>query len=369
MRDLYQPFTKTDAGIIGDKIGIDWSTVEFSVDQFLAGLNVELEHGTKSPETNITDDDPLMTAKIVWAHLNEKADYYDLLAQVEQADQEENTMQPKQASPMRRQSAQMQAGDFVRRLDRNSELYMTDKISYEEHGKINYDLWDQIEQADPQVKQLVLHMLRQGDPHSTEYQASKQASLKQSPRELAQDFDQQLEENTNLFVDGKGRRAALRQANGLVPFVLTSEEADAWAGFDRSSFSTFYDKLKERPDGSARGHLDFYTAYGAARSLESKLETGYYPDLSKAEEEVLLNLGSRLEVAWRKARGENTASARQAVVQRCRPTDCPDKDPKDKRWCLLTHDKKKALKCAPSREEAAEHEKSVNYFSHQGRTK
>jgi hypothetical protein len=47
-------------------------------------MNVELEHGTIDPNTNVTNDDPLMTGKIALAHLNELPDYYDRLEEMEE---------------------------------------------------------------------------------------------------------------------------------------------------------------------------------------------------------------------------------------------------------------------------------------------
>ena len=47
------------------------------------GMDVELEHGVRSPKTNVTNDDPLMTGKIALAHLNEFADYYTRLSEME----------------------------------------------------------------------------------------------------------------------------------------------------------------------------------------------------------------------------------------------------------------------------------------------
>ena len=52
--------------------------------EFMMGLNVELEHGTISPATNVTNDDLIMTAKIVLAHLNELPNYYTLLEEMEE---------------------------------------------------------------------------------------------------------------------------------------------------------------------------------------------------------------------------------------------------------------------------------------------
>jgi hypothetical protein len=43
------------------------------------GLEVELEHGQRGPRTDVTHDDPILTAKIALAHLNEFPDYYTRL--------------------------------------------------------------------------------------------------------------------------------------------------------------------------------------------------------------------------------------------------------------------------------------------------
>ena len=72
-----------EARAIGERIGIDWRTSRFDVEQFRMGLEVELEHGRRDPATNVTDDDELTTGKIARAHLNEFPDYYARLAQME----------------------------------------------------------------------------------------------------------------------------------------------------------------------------------------------------------------------------------------------------------------------------------------------
>ena len=74
-------FTAEQAEEIGKKLGIDWS--KWDVEQFRMGMDVELEHGTVDPNTNVTDDDPLMTGKIALAHLNEFPDYYTRLDKLE----------------------------------------------------------------------------------------------------------------------------------------------------------------------------------------------------------------------------------------------------------------------------------------------
>jgi hypothetical protein len=76
-------FTPDEARDIGSAIGIDWSAVPFDVDQFRMGLEVELEHGLRDPETNVTGDDPLLTGKVALAHLREIPDYYTRLAVME----------------------------------------------------------------------------------------------------------------------------------------------------------------------------------------------------------------------------------------------------------------------------------------------
>jgi uncharacterized protein DUF5661 len=76
-------FTAEDARQIGESIGIDWRSSAFDVEQFRAGLHVELEHGLRDPETNVTDDDRVITGKIARAHLNEFPDYYTRLAKME----------------------------------------------------------------------------------------------------------------------------------------------------------------------------------------------------------------------------------------------------------------------------------------------
>jgi hypothetical protein len=48
-------------------------------EQFRAGLDVELEHGTRFKDANVTNDHPLVTGMIVLAHMKESLDYYKLL--------------------------------------------------------------------------------------------------------------------------------------------------------------------------------------------------------------------------------------------------------------------------------------------------
>ena len=70
-----------DAKEIGDDIGINWESVILS--EFTKGVNIEFEHGTRNPQSNVTDNDKKMTGKIAWAHLKEFPDYYTRLEKLE----------------------------------------------------------------------------------------------------------------------------------------------------------------------------------------------------------------------------------------------------------------------------------------------
>ncbi len=76
-------FNIEEARAIAGQININWDTVDFTINDFLNGINVELEHGTRDPETNVTGDDPIMTGKIALAHLKEFGDYYIRLDRME----------------------------------------------------------------------------------------------------------------------------------------------------------------------------------------------------------------------------------------------------------------------------------------------
>jgi hypothetical protein len=79
----HREFTADEARAIGERIGIDWNSSQFDVEQLRMGLGVELEHGRRDPATNVTDDDEVTTGKIAWAHLNEFPDYYTRLDKME----------------------------------------------------------------------------------------------------------------------------------------------------------------------------------------------------------------------------------------------------------------------------------------------
>jgi Protein of unknown function (DUF5661) len=77
-------FSADEARRYGEAIGIDWASSPFDVEQFRMGMDVELEHGLHDLRTNVSDDDPHVTAKIALAHLNEFPDYYTRLERMEE---------------------------------------------------------------------------------------------------------------------------------------------------------------------------------------------------------------------------------------------------------------------------------------------
>ena len=74
-------FTTEQTRQVGEKLGIKWD--KFDIEQFRIGMNVELEHGKRDLETNVTNDDMIITGKIALAHLNEFPDYYTRLTKME----------------------------------------------------------------------------------------------------------------------------------------------------------------------------------------------------------------------------------------------------------------------------------------------
>ena len=77
-------FSVDDARRYGSEIGIDWEASPFDAEQLRMGMEVELEHGLHDMLTNVSGDDPHVTAKIALAHLNEFPDYYTRLKAMEE---------------------------------------------------------------------------------------------------------------------------------------------------------------------------------------------------------------------------------------------------------------------------------------------
>jgi len=98
-----------EAAIIRNLIGEE--ALLISAEEFQAGLEVELEHGVRFPDANVTNNHPILTGKIVVAHLKESLDYYrrleiaeleaDLLKAVKVGDAEKATSKYKRLAAVR----------------------------------------------------------------------------------------------------------------------------------------------------------------------------------------------------------------------------------------------------------------------------
>ena len=69
--------TASEAKKILKIVNIEKMPIDY--EEFRAGLDVELEHGTQFKDANVTNNHPIITGKIVLAHMKESLDYYKLL--------------------------------------------------------------------------------------------------------------------------------------------------------------------------------------------------------------------------------------------------------------------------------------------------
>jgi hypothetical protein len=76
--------TRGDSAVLLDEARVILSEVNtegmnIDIESFRRGLEVELEHGVRFKDANVTNNHPLLTGKIVLAHLKETMDYYERL--------------------------------------------------------------------------------------------------------------------------------------------------------------------------------------------------------------------------------------------------------------------------------------------------
>lgn len=69
-------FTIDQAAAAAKAAGIDLKNERFTAEALAAGMTAELEHGAESPDTDITSNDPILTAKLAVAHLRKSPFYY-----------------------------------------------------------------------------------------------------------------------------------------------------------------------------------------------------------------------------------------------------------------------------------------------------
>lgn len=68
-------FNINDAVYAASVLGVSFD--KYTIEEFLIGINIELEHGRIHSRTNVTNDNLITTAKIALAHLNEFPNYYN----------------------------------------------------------------------------------------------------------------------------------------------------------------------------------------------------------------------------------------------------------------------------------------------------
>jgi hypothetical protein len=66
-----------EAKVILKEVNVEEMNID--LDDFCKGLEVELEHGLRFKDANVTNNHPILTGKIVLAHLKESLDYYKRL--------------------------------------------------------------------------------------------------------------------------------------------------------------------------------------------------------------------------------------------------------------------------------------------------
>jgi hypothetical protein len=76
-------FNLEQAAAVAQTIGVDLGEEKIDLPELARGMEIELEHGRRDPQTDVTHDDPIITGKIALAHLREFPDYYERLAQME----------------------------------------------------------------------------------------------------------------------------------------------------------------------------------------------------------------------------------------------------------------------------------------------
>jgi hypothetical protein len=75
---IKEPEVSPEEAVVVLKI-VNVEGMDIPLEAFRRGLTVELEHGTMFNDANVTNNHPILTGKIVLAHLKETMDYYERL--------------------------------------------------------------------------------------------------------------------------------------------------------------------------------------------------------------------------------------------------------------------------------------------------
>lgn len=129
--DIVPPFSMDEAQLLAQRMGIDFDELDTTPDEFLKGLNVELEHRF------LTRGDPSDTALIALDHLREDPEYYSKLLKMEGEGQD---AKPQEEPP-------------PVSLDDEAQL-ISDFFGVAHHEAVSklYDMLESGEQPEPSIK-------------------------------------------------------------------------------------------------------------------------------------------------------------------------------------------------------------------------
>jgi hypothetical protein len=74
-------FETDESFTTAQELGLDFTREPFGLEEFRLGMDLELVHGTCDLVTDVTHNDPVLTGKLVLAHLRKRSDFYTRLVE------------------------------------------------------------------------------------------------------------------------------------------------------------------------------------------------------------------------------------------------------------------------------------------------
>lgn len=313
-------FTLEDVDKVAEELNLTFD--KFTKEELLAGMNIELEHGTKFPETNITDDDLIMTAKIALAHLNEYPNYYDEDVGLHNFERELEAALSNKEDKVEENKKLKESDESILRLAKNSivngklpeeikykgktykQFYVTNSDNSGETSDIYYCNMENTPSGDPQESNDYFYLKVALNKTENGYKGIKEIrfaedlteskGLKESPQQVPgtkikrKNNEEKLDEGTNL------KRIARYNEfdNGYVLFdykKMTDEEAEQKAkeASEKDPYDVYYvkydDVMNPRSDLSWINGISYnIDEYNFTRSKE-KDENDKYPMIAKKD--------------------------------------------------------------------------------------
>ena len=313
-------FTLEDVDKVAEELNLTFD--KFTKEELLTGMNIELEHGTKFPETNVTDDDLIMTAKIALAHLNEYSNYYDEDVGLHNFERELEAALSNKEDKVEENKKITESDESILRLAKNSivngklpeeikykgktykQFYVIDPDNSGETSDIYYCNMENIPSGDPQESndyfylKVALNKTKNGYKGIKEIRFAEDLTeskeLKESPQQVpgtkikGKNNEEKLDEGTDL------KRIARYNEfdNGYVLFdykKMTDEEAEQKAkeASEKDPYDVYYveydDVMNPRSDLSWINGISYnIDEYNFTRSKE-KDENDKYPMIAKKD--------------------------------------------------------------------------------------